>query len=87
MCSNLSLTLLHKVTSMNDLVASITCQTRVSHVEILETTASMYAQSSDGAQLGFMIKAGSGGLSLEGRSGDKDLLTGVMTEIANILES
>ena len=78
---------LRKITSMTDLVASITSRTRLTHVEILDSTASMYAQSADGAQLGFMIKAVSEGLSLEGRSGDKDLLTGIMTDIANILES
>jgi len=69
------------------IVAQITSKLSVSQVEVQDSSASLYAQSSDGSRLGFLVKMTSGGISLEGRGEDKELLAGVLEEIAKIIDS
>ena len=69
------------------IVAQITRKLSVSQVEVQDSSASLYAQSSDGSRLGFLVKMTSGGISLEGRGEDKELLAGVLEEIAKIIDS
>ena len=64
------------------MIGSIVGRLRLVRVEVRDNTASLFGQSSDGARLGFLIKGVSGGLSLEGRGEDKELLAGVMEEAA-----
>jgi hypothetical protein len=71
--------------------------TRLCTVEVQGCTASLYGQAggADGrpaaARLAFLIKqqaaadAANGGLSIEGRSGDRELLAGLLEEMANQL--
>jgi hypothetical protein len=59
-------------------------------VEVQGSTASLYGQAgSDGraARLAFLIKQAEAGglLSLEGRAGDRELLAGLLEEMANHL--
>ena len=60
---------------------------RLARVEVKDSSASLFGQSSDGARLGFLVKGVGSGLSLEGRGEDKELLTGVIEDIVKILES
>ena len=60
---------------------------RMFKVEVQAATASLYAESSDHSKLAFLVKLGSGGLTLEGRGEDKELLSGVMEDIVNILNT
>ena len=69
-------------------ITMIVGRLRLVSVEVKETSASLFGQSSDGARLGFLVKAGgAGGLSLEGRGEDKELLAGVIEDIVTSLES
>jgi hypothetical protein len=61
---------------------------RLCTVEVQGSTASLYAEAESGgrARFAFLIKrSDSGGLSLEGRSGDRELLAGLLEEMANQL--
>ena len=68
-------------------IGSIVGRLRLVRVEVRDSTASLFGQSSDGARLGFLIKGVTGGLSLEGRGEDKELLAGVIEDVVRILES
>ena len=58
---------------------------RLYTVEVQGSTASLYGQTGT-ARLAFLIKlADGGGLSIEGRSGDRELLAGLLEEMANQL--
>lgn len=75
-------------TNFEAIIAGIVGRLRLARVEVKDSSASLFGQSSDGARLGFLVKGvGSSGLSLEGRGEDKELLTGVIEDIVNILES
>merc|ERR1712012_1475499 len=52
------------------IVTQITSKLSVSQVEVQDSSASLYAQSSDGSRLCFLVKMTSGGISLEGRGED-----------------
>merc|ERR1719394_927761 len=67
--------------NFEDIVTRITSKLSISQVEVQESSASLYAQSSDGSRLGFLVKMVSEGISLEGRGEDKELLAGVIEEI------
>jgi hypothetical protein len=61
---------------------------RLCTVEVQGSTASLYAEAESGgrARFAFLVKrSDSGGLSLEGRSGDRELLAGLLEEMANHL--
>ena len=73
------------VDNFNTLISSITDNLNVAQVEVQNGTASLYAQSGDGSRLAFLIKQVSGGVTLEGRGEDKELLAGVLEEIHNII--
>ena len=64
------------------IISSLVARTNIALVETQETTASLYAESSDGSRLAFLVKVVTAGLSLEGRGEDKELLAGVMEEAA-----
>ena len=68
-------------------MTQITSKLSVSQVEVQDSSASLFAQSSDGSRLGFLVKMTSGGISLEGRGEDKELLAGVLEELAKIIDS
>ena len=69
------------------MISRIVERLRLVRVEVRDNTASLFGQSSDGARLGFLIKGVTGGLSLEGRGEDKELLAGVIEDVVRILES
>ena len=73
------------VDSFDTMISNITSTLNVAQVEVQQGTASLYAQSGDGSRLAFLIKQVAGGVSLEGRGEDKELLAGVLEEIHNIL--
>ena len=74
-------------TKFEAIIAGIVGRLRLARVEVKDTSASLFGQSSDGARLGFLVKGVGSGLSLEGRGEDKELLTGVIEDIVKILES
>lgn len=47
-------------------------------VEEQEGAASLYAEAADGARVAFLLKAAAGGATLEGRSGERALLEGLL---------
>ena len=73
--------------NFEDIVTRITSKLSISQVEVQESSASLFAQSSDGSRLGFLVKMVSEGISLEGRGEDKELLAGVVEEIVKIIDS
>ena len=73
--------------NFEDIVTRITSKLSISQVEVQESSASLFAQSSDGSRLGFLVKMVSEGISLEGRGEDKELLAGVIEEIVKIIDS
>ena len=74
-------------TNFEVIIAGIVGRLRLARVEVKDSSASLFGQSSDGARLGFLVKGVGSGLSLEGRGEDKELLTGVIEDIVKILES
>ena len=74
-------------TNFEVIIAGIVGRLRLARVEVKDSSASLFGQSSDGARLGFLAKGVGSGLSLEGRAEDKELLTGVIEDIVKILES
>ena len=58
-------------------------------MEVQGSTASLYGQAGPGtaaaARLAFLLKWSDGSLSLEGRAGDRELLAGLLEEMANQL--
>ena len=74
-------------TNFEATIAAIVGRLRLARVEVKDTSASLFGQSSDGARLGFLVKGVATGLSLEGRGEDKELLAGVIEDIVKILES
>ena len=69
------------------IIARIVARLRLVSIEVKDTSASLFGQSSDGVRLGFLVKSAGSGLSLEGRGEDKELLAGVIEDIVTILES
>ena len=74
-------------TNFEVIITGIVGRLRLARVEVKDSSASLFGQSSDGGRLGFLVKGVGSGLSLEGRGEDKELLTGVIEDIVKILES
>lgn len=75
-------------TSLQGTLDTLTNNFRLWTVEVQGNTASLYGQAgSNRARLAFLIKMADGGasVSLEGRSGDRELLAGLLEEMANQL--
>jgi len=53
-------------------------------VEEQEAAASLYAEAADGARVAFLLKGAAGGASLEGRSGERALLEGLLAMAAKV---
>ena len=67
------------------IISGLVAATNIALVERQENTASLYAESSDGSRLAFLVKVVTAGLSLEGRGEDKELLAGVMEVAASLM--
>ena len=67
------------------IISSLVARTNIALVETQETTASLYAETSDGSRLAFLVKVVTAGLSLEGRGEDKELLAGVMEAAGSLI--
>ena len=67
------------------IISSLLAGTNIALVEQQENTASLYAESSDGSRLAFLVKVLTTGLSLEGRGEDKELLAGVMEVASSVI--
>ena len=72
--------------SFESVIDGILDQLEIVKVEVQSSTASLYAEASDGSRLALLVKLGSAGLGVEGRGEDKELLSGVLEEIVNILQ-
>ena len=69
------------------IIDTLVARTNIVLVERQDNTASLYAETSDGSRLAFLVKIVTDGLSLEGRGEDKELLAGVMEVVGNIMMS
>ena len=67
------------------IISSLVGGTNIALVDQQETTASLYAESSDGSRLAFLVKVVTAGLSLEGRGEDKELLAGVLEVVGSLI--
>ena len=67
------------------IISSLVGGTNIALVDQQETTASLYAESSDGSRLAFLVKVVTAGLSLEGRGEDKELLAGVLEVVSSLI--
>ena len=70
-----------------EIISRLVTKVNLTIVERQENTASLYAESSDRSRLAFLVKQVSTGLSLEARGEDKDLLGGVVEEVASLMMS
>ena len=70
-----------------EIITRLVARVNITIVERQENTASLYAESSDRSRLAFLVKQVSTGLSLEARGEDKDLLAGVVEEVASLMMS
>lgn len=73
--------------TFESVIDTVVAGLRMAKVEVQTATASLYAEASDSSKLAFLVKLGVGGLTLEGRGEDKELLSEIIEDIVNILNS